>query len=133
MAVADAVGAPLEFLPACSPGHSFDPQLLEYVGEYNKFKLQRGQWTDDCSMGLCMADSLILRGKYDGSDIRVRFWNWWYCSYNNAFRKDLTREGSVGLGGNISQSLAAIRNDSPPPRYEAMTEDSGNGSLMRLA
>lgn len=133
MAVADAVGAPLEFIGVCEPGHSFDPETMKYVGTFNKFQLKRGQWTDDCSMGLCMADSLILKQQYDGSDIRVRFWNWWNCNYNNAFRKDLQRDGSVGLGGNISKSLMDVRHDHPPPRYEASTEDSGNGSLMRLA
>jgi len=65
--------------------------------------------------------------------MRVRFWNWWFCSYNNAFRKDTGRSGSVGLGGNIAQSLQSITNATPPPRYEAGTEDAGNGSLMRLA
>merc|ERR1712129_423962 len=118
---------------ACDAGSLFDRDALTYKAEFNKFSLQRGQWTDDCSMGLCMADSLILRGTYDGSDMRVRFWNWWFCSYNNAFRNDLTRTGSVGLGGSIAQSLRSITNATPPPRYEAGTEDAGNGSLMRLA
>lgn len=54
----------------------------------NKFFLQMGQWTDDCSMGLTIADSLIVKRAYDGSDIRMRFWNWWNCGYCNAFRKD---------------------------------------------
>ena len=40
--------------------------------------------------------------RFDGSDMRMRFWNWWFFGYNNAFRNDDEREGSVGLGGNIS-------------------------------
>eukprot|EP01043_Picozoa_sp_COSAG02_P058370 COSAG02_NODE_7254_length_3095_cov_5.552403_2_plen_81_part_00 len=63
--------------PACFSGSPF-----------NKFFLQMGQWTDDCSMGLTIADSLIVKRAYDGSDIRMRFWNWWNCGYCNAFRKD---------------------------------------------
>lgn len=31
----------------------------EASGVYNKFALKPGQWTDDTSMGLCMADSLL--------------------------------------------------------------------------
>merc|ERR1719367_1686541 len=54
LAVSDAVGAPLEFLPACDVGTRFDLASLTYKGEFNKFSLRRGQWTDDCSMGLCM-------------------------------------------------------------------------------
>lgn len=131
LAVSDAVGAPLEFMDACNTGSLFDPNTLTYADRFNKFSLKPGQWTDDCSMGLCMADSLILRGSYDGSDMRVRFWNWWFCSYDNAFRLDEERSGSVGLGGNIAESLRRITDAAPAPRYEATTEDAGNGSLMR--
>ncbi len=34
---------------------------------------------------------------------------------------------------NIGKSLDAITDCNPPPRYDVPTEDSGNGSLMRLA
>merc|ERR1719232_1799142 len=107
MGVGDFLGAPLEFLPATSAAgeHRFDVSTMTYHAELNKFGLKRGQWTDDSSMGLCMADSLITLQAYDGSDIRVRFWNWWNNGYNNAFRNEPGRTGSVGLGGNISKSL----------------------------
>jgi ADP-ribosylglycohydrolase len=102
MAVADAVGAPLEFLPVVdtpfshgrasgngggSGGgggggdgrqHGFTLDTMAYVGEYNKFGLERGQFTDDASMGLCMADSLLCCGGFNGSDMRTRFHNWWF-------------------------------------------------------
>eukprot|EP00493_Phyllostaurus_siculus_P019000 UN19300 len=90
-------------------------------------------------MGLCIADSLINLQKYDGSDIRVRFWNWWNNGYDNAFRNQDNRSGSVGLGGNISKSIRNVwsccqnSTDRPPARFETVGEDSGNGSLMRLA
>lgn len=84
--------------------------------------------------GFAWQDSLLICGDYDGSDIRVRFWNWWDHGYNNAFRYEANRARSVGLGGNISKSLRRMRDgEIPTPRYEAETEDSGNGSLMRLA
>ena len=55
MAVADAVGAPLEFLPAVdtpfSSGHGFKVSSLKYTREMNRFSLKRGQWTDDAAMG----------------------------------------------------------------------------------
>merc|ERR1719276_486447 len=113
MGVGDALGAPLEFLPASDEPSSrshFDIKRMTFKGEKNKFRLDRGQWTDDAAMGLCMADSLLLKGGFDGSDMRVRFWCWWNLGYNNAFRKDPTRSNSVGLGGNISKSLEAISN-----------------------
>merc|ERR1712130_295580 len=54
--------------------------------------------------------------------------------YNNAFRKDSSRNDSVGLGGNISASIFSMTEDYKiSPRFERNSEDSGNGSLMRLA
>ncbi|KAK3267356.1 hypothetical protein CYMTET_24085 [Cymbomonas tetramitiformis] len=136
LAVGDACGAPLEFLPAADkPGdHSFNIQDNIYTKEKNSFYLERGQWTDDSSMALCMADSLICHRELNCSDIRKRFWNWWNCGYNNAFRKDEERRHSVGLGGNIANSLRSLRaNEEPTAFYEDGGEDAGNGSLMRLS
>jgi len=139
MAVGDALGHPFEFLPTTDVPRDryFDLETFKFHKESNSFKLKRGQWTDDAAMGLCMADSLLMLRRFDGSDMRVRFWCWWFLGYNNAFRKDRSRSESVGLGGNIAQSLDAISRcksvDDVPPLYEAKTEDAGNGSLMRFA
>lgn len=141
MAVGDALGHPLEFISASDqPGSSqFSLDELEYHCEFNKFACKRGQWTDDTSMGLCMADSLILRRCFDGSDMRIRFWCWWFRGYNNAFRNDSSRESkkSIGLGGNTQKSLAVLDEfaggGEVPPVFESACEDAGNGSLMRLA
>jgi ADP-ribosyl-[dinitrogen reductase] hydrolase len=138
MGVGDALGHPYEFLPAAQPGEPnsrfFDLSKLQFNNESNTFGLERGQWTDDASMGLCMADSLIAHRGFDGSDMRIRFWCWWNAGYNNAFRLDSSRSQSVGLGGNISSSLSSMRKgQKPTPRYEATGEDAGNGSLMRFA
>merc|ERR1712087_620639 len=68
--------------------------------------------------------------------IRVRFWNWWNNGYCNAFRLDKSgnNSSSVGLGGNISKSIYSMEHGKKPtPRYMASGNDSGNGSLMRLA
>ncbi|CAE7241021.1 CPK2, partial [Symbiodinium pilosum] len=133
MAVADSVGAFLEFLPVGKKGSRFNPDTLQVEGSFNKFKLKPGQWTDDTSMGLCLADSLLVCRGYDGADIRVRFWNWWHRGYNNAFRRDSERKGSVGLGGNVAVSLKDVMDSSPSPRFESSRQDAGNGSIMRLA
>jgi len=141
MGVGDSMGHPFEFLPAQdqpTSGSYFDLKTMKFYGEQNTFGLERGQWTDDASMGLCMADSLILTQGYDGGDMRARFWCWWYRGYNNAFRLDKcrSRKDSVGLGGNISKSLSAMSRGQagkkPTPIYEAQGDDAGNGSLMRF-
>jgi len=142
LAVGDALGHPFEFIPATDfPGSSrFDLATKEFHGEFNKFRLQRGQWTDDTAMALCMADSLILRECFDGADMRIRFWCWWFRGYNNSFRFDSDRPSktSIGLGGNVKKSLDELADGkeatgSVSPIYQSDAEDAGNGSLMRLA
>jgi ADP-ribosylglycohydrolase len=66
MAVGDAVGAPLEFLDAADEGRSatgssYSLATHSYTNSFNKFGLEEGQWTDDTSMGLCLADSLLYQ------------------------------------------------------------------------
>ena len=77
MGIADAVGHPLEFVDVSNLKNDkkslprFDYQSNRYFNEFNRFSLERGQWTDDASMGLCMADSLLLKGQYDGRYVTV--------------------------------------------------------------
>lgn len=134
MAIGDFTGSFLEFLPAINTIKIFDIKKMEYIFHCNSFDLKFGQWTDDTSMGMCMADSLIVNKKFDGSDMRIRFWNWWNNGYNNAFRFDRSRSSSVGLGKNISNSLDLEPESIPDPEYvpPKYCEDAGNGSLMRL-
>eukprot|EP00039_Didymoeca_costata_P018642 m.334334 g.334334 ORF g.334334 m.334334 type:complete len:518 (+) comp17336_c0_seq1:30-1583(+) len=140
MAIGDSVGHPLEFLPVvdepksvASDGkqHFFELSTYSYENPKNAFALDKGQFTDDASMGLCIADSLIKYKSFRGDDIRIRFHNWWFHSYNNTFHGDRV---SVGLGGNISRSLYEMKPaQQPTATFEAESEDAGNGSLMRLA
>jgi ADP-ribosyl-[dinitrogen reductase] hydrolase len=62
LAVGDALGTTLEFSP---PG-SFAP-IDDIVGG-GPFGLPPGAWTDDTSMALCLAESLIERGGFDAAD-----------------------------------------------------------------
>lgn len=143
LAVGDWVGAPLEFLQAvnepCSSrwDHSgFCHQSPNTCGK-KRGNLKHGQFSDDTSMALCLADSLIQRGRLDGSDLRIRFWNWHAEGLNNAFRFDLERpkRTSFGLGCNISKSLLCLEPGSAVAAVYVSPgcNDSGNGGLMRLA
>lgn len=62
LACGDAVGTTSEFQ---KPG-SF-PEIRGMVGG-GVFKLQPGQWTDDTSLALCLAQSLIERAGHDPRD-----------------------------------------------------------------
>ena len=65
LAVGDAVGTTLEFADRDSM-----PVLTDMVGG-GPFGLEPGEWTDDTSMALCLADSLIAN---DGTVSWSRPW-----------------------------------------------------------
>ncbi len=142
MVCGDAIGAPLEF-SAVRYGHAdFTPAAAHQLpvhlwaaDHYNTFRLRPGQWTDDASMGLCLADSLLRRPQFDPQDLRLRFLNWWAFGYNNAFGWDEGRpsKGSVGLGGNISMSMSEFAREGSPYTRAGDRNTSGNGSVMRNA
>src|SRR5438046_2302543 len=70
LAAGDALGTTLEF---SSPG-SFTP-LTDMVGG-GPFGLQPGEWTDDTSMALCLAESLTERRAFDPVDQLKRYLRW---------------------------------------------------------
>ena len=135
MAIGDSMGARVEFQPL-----DYNFNQIKDMGEKpeGKFHLKPGQWTDDTSMGLCLADSLIEnKGIFEPKDLMMRFLMWWNCGYNNAFRFDNERysKHSVGLGGNISGSLKYFLFSNGKDEYTKFGDKntSGNGSIMRNA
>lgn len=137
LAIGDALGAPLEFSDlryGASELSDFRSDVWDRT-TYNRFALRPGQWTDDTSMALCLADSLLLRDAFDAHDVRLRFLNWWYFGYCNAFFLDEQRptKNSVGLGGNIWQSFEEFTRLRTQFTTAGDLKTSGNGSLMRNA
>jgi ADP-ribosyl-[dinitrogen reductase] hydrolase len=67
LAVGDAMGSSLEFnYPGC-----FEP-ITDMIGG-GPFNLNPGEWTDDTSMGLCLAESLIAKKGFDLVDQLERY------------------------------------------------------------
>ena len=62
LAACDAEGTTLEFKP---PG-SFEP-ITDMVGD-GPFQLAAGQWTEDTSMALCLAESLTTQRGFNPAD-----------------------------------------------------------------
>jgi ADP-ribosyl-[dinitrogen reductase] hydrolase len=71
LAIGDAVGTTLEF-----EQRDPRPPLIDMVGG-GPFDLEPGQWTDDTSMALCLAESLIANDGLDAQDLMARFVRWW--------------------------------------------------------
>src|SRR4030065_499676 len=67
LAAGDALGTTLEF----KPQGTFTP-IDDMVGG-GAFHLRPGQWTDDTSMALCLAASLVETGGFDPTDQIERY------------------------------------------------------------
>jgi ADP-ribosyl-[dinitrogen reductase] hydrolase len=121
LACGDAVGTALEFR---KPG-TFEP-IDDMIGG-GPFELQPGQWTDDTSMMLCLAESLIENNKFDAKDQMGRYYRWYDEGY-------LSSTGTCfDIGGTTQRALIAFKQSGNP--YSGLTTDqsAGNGSIMRLA
>jgi len=70
LAVGDALGTTLEFT---RPG-TFAP-ITDMVGG-GPFGLKPGQWTDDTSMALCLAESLVESRGFDPVDQLTRYYRY---------------------------------------------------------
>lgn len=72
--IGDALGAPFEFSPVeygtSEMKEGFEEADIWLRRGYNTFRLKPGQWTDDASMGLCLADSLIVQDGFEPRDLR---------------------------------------------------------------
>lgn len=121
LAVGDAVGTTLEFKP---PG-SFEP-INDMIGG-GPFNLQPGQWTDDTSMALCLAHSLLHCQGFDAEDQMNRYCNWWQWGYMSS-----TGE-CFDIGITVSSALKNYLRTQNPYSGSVDPKSAGNGSLMRLA
>ena len=121
LAVGDAVGTTVEFKP---PG-SFDP-VTDMTGG-GPFRLQAGQWTDDTSMALCLADSLLEIRGFDARDQIERYVRWWRTGY----RSSTGYLFDIGIA--TSDALARFEDSGNPWSGSTDPYSAGNGSIMRLA
>lgn len=120
LATGDALGTTLEFKP---PG-TFEP-LSDMVGG-GPFGLAPGEWTDDTSMALSLARSLVLRG-FDPTDQMRRYVRWWKDGY-------LSSNGTCfDVGNTVQQALSKFEKTGDPYAGSTSPTSAGNGSLMRLA
>jgi len=135
MAVGDALGAPLEFSSLRYNQvftRGFDKNSYQIEGQ-NRFSLKPGQWTDDTSMGLCVGESLLVYPEFNAHDLRVRFLNWWFFGYRNAFGAEKELHRSVGLGGCVGMSFQEFQRNQTEYTVAGDKFTSGNGTIMRLA
>lgn len=121
LACGDAVGTTVEFK---SPG-SFIP-VRDMVGG-GVFQLKAGAWTDDTSMALCLAESLIERRALDPVDQLSRYLRWYRDGY-------LSSTGvCFDIGNTVRAALHNFERTGNAFAGSTSPQTAGNGSLMRLA
>src|SRR5579883_3408380 len=109
LAVGDALGTTLEFE---APG---------------TFHLKIGEWTDDTSMALCLAASLVECKGFDELDQVRRYIRWRDQGY-------MASNGRCfDIGGTVSSSLRQFERSGDPFAGSTDPHTAGNGSIMRLA
>jgi len=121
LAVADAVGTTLEF---SEPG-TFTP-ITDMVGG-GPFHLQPGQWTDDTSMALCLAESLVSRQGFDPADQMTRYLHWYRRGHFSSTGQ------TFDIGNTVRTALHRFERDREPYAGSTDPRTAGNGSIMRLA
>ena len=121
LAAGDALGTTLEFE---QPG-SFTP-LTDMVGG-GPFDLKPGEWTDDTSMALCLAESLVTKNGFDPIHQLETYVRWWLEGH-------LSVKGRCFDIGNATRGALARFKQKPEPFCgDTSPNSAGNGSLMRLA
>ncbi len=121
LACGDAVGTTLEFQPR---GH-FEP-LTDMVGG-GPFHLAPGEWTDDTSMALCLAASLVACNGFDARDQMDRYVAWMQQGYMSSNGR------CFDIGITVSTALRRYLATDDPFSGSTDPLSAGNGSLMRLA
>ncbi len=121
LACGDAVGTTVEFM---SRG-TFPPVTGMQGG--GPFGLKAGEWTDDTSMALCLAASLVECRGFDPADQMDRYCKWvddGYMSSNGV---------CFDIGTTVRHALNRYRQTGDPFAGSTDPMSAGNGAIMRLA
>ena len=121
LACGDAVGTTVEF----KPRGSFE-LMTDMVGG-GPYDLEKGQWTDDTSMALCLGYSLLETKGFNAEDQMNRYVNWSNFGYMSSNGK------CFDIGNTVSEALDNYIKSKDPYSGPTGKYDSGNGCIMRLA
>ena len=122
LAVGDALGAPLETLSRDEIAAEHGGPVGEMVGG-GRFSRRSGQVTNDTQLALCLADSLISLGGFDGNHVLGCYVRWF-------------NEGQEDLSTGMRDVLAAVAGGADA--YQATSQaatavqaPAGNAPLVR--
>ncbi|MBB6735908.1 ADP-ribosylglycohydrolase family protein [Cohnella sp. CBP 2801] len=121
LAVGDALGTTIEF---SMPGR-FEP-VEDMVGG-GPFGLKPGQWTDDTSMAICLAESLLETGVFDPVDQMRRYARWRYEGYWSSTGV------CFDVGNATAEAIGRFRQTGEGYCGSADPRSAGNGSILYSA
>lgn len=121
LAIGDAVGTTLEFRTR----GTFEP-LTDMIGG-GPFALEPGEWTDDTSMALCLAASLLETGRFDPTDQMRRYCRWRDEGYMSSNGR------CFDIGNTVGTALQKFTFEGESFAGSTHPRSAGNGSIMRLA
>ena len=128
VALGDALGVPFEF----KRSHAMKANPATDMVGYGTYNLPAGTWSDDTSLTLCLAESLV--NGYDLVDMGKKFMAWRYDSYWTARGKlfdigTTTRKAITRLNNLLEDGQTAAFGQQKGLGDE---RENGNGSLMRI-
>jgi len=121
LATGDAVGTTVEF-----ESRGGFPPVTDMTGG-GPFLLPAGAWTDDTSMALCLADSLIACRGNDPLDQMKRYLAWYRHGENSSTGR------CFDIGITTRTALNRFEQSGDPLSGPTSESSAGNGSIMRLA
>lgn len=125
LAIGDALGAPYEIGWQSEQIKKLGRKLAHFA---RSPLLPPGFWTDDTSMALCLADSLIANNGYNSYDLMTKFSNWFYHGYRSSYGNK-----AFDVGAQTARTITAFATKPTIPAKEAKAKQAGNGAIMRLA
>lgn len=123
LACGDAVGTTVEF---ASRG-TFAP-VTDMVGG-GPFGLRRGEWTDDTSMALCLAASLIEKNGFDPHDQLTRYCRWRNEGYMSSTGRCFDIGNTTSAALDRFELLGTVFCSEVPDSHKS----AANGCIVRLA
>lgn len=119
--IGDALGAPNEFLRA----DDITTPVTDMIGG-GVHEMAVGEWSDDGSMSLAIADAYITKGRFAPDEIAQNFMDWYETG------KYGTRDYVFDIGNTCRDSINLMTTEHPYVGSSAPNA-SGNGTIMRLA
>ena len=124
LVVGDILGAPVQFGVNSQEIRENIEKLKDF---HDNHVLPKGVYTDDTSMTLCLADSLIENHGYDSYDVMKKYSDWEAHGYRSYF------DYGYDVGSQTDNAISVFEKNPIVEKNSKREFNAGNGSIMRLA